>query len=314
MTSEAVSRLDYIDPLSQKKYELMRCPHCDVEFWTPLEMPPASYYEQSGGDYKEFHETGSDELKWWHRTFLQHFSGLQSRGRILDIGCADGRLLKKLKAEGWDIYGIDLDRKSVEVARKNCQTDHIYHGLLDDCVGNFEPHSFDVITFFEVLEHQPRPIHFMNQVRTLIKPGGWIGGSVPNRSRYVVKQRFSPDNPPHHFTLWTEHAIRTFMDRQGLEKFSIFFTRFEPHIIDQIFKSIMYDRLLKLKGNLGVETFAAGGEQRGVASLISIIKRLVWNPLLWLISWTEYPYLFAMKKSISMFFEAQFKKETRSPG
>lgn len=41
--------------------------------------------------------------------------------------------------------------------------------------------KFDVITFFEVLEHQDRPREFLERVKELLKPGGWLAGSVPKR-------------------------------------------------------------------------------------------------------------------------------------
>jgi 2-polyprenyl-3-methyl-5-hydroxy-6-metoxy-1,4-benzoquinol methylase len=41
--------------------------------------------------------------------------------------------------------------------------------------------KFDVITFFEVLEHQDKPREFLEMVKGFLKGGGYIAGSVPNR-------------------------------------------------------------------------------------------------------------------------------------
>jgi 2-polyprenyl-3-methyl-5-hydroxy-6-metoxy-1,4-benzoquinol methylase len=41
-----------------------------------------------------------------------------------------------------------------------------------------------VITFFEVLEHQDKPREFLEMVKGLLKEGGYIAGSVPNRERF----------------------------------------------------------------------------------------------------------------------------------
>ncbi|MEM2074300.1 MAG: methyltransferase domain-containing protein, partial [Nitrososphaeria archaeon] len=41
--------------------------------------------------------------------------------------------------------------------------------------------KFDVITFFEVLEHQDKPVEFLEAIKSMLKPGGYIAGSVPNR-------------------------------------------------------------------------------------------------------------------------------------
>jgi 2-polyprenyl-3-methyl-5-hydroxy-6-metoxy-1,4-benzoquinol methylase len=41
--------------------------------------------------------------------------------------------------------------------------------------------KFDVITFFEVLEHQDKLREFLEMVKGLLREGGYIAGSVPNR-------------------------------------------------------------------------------------------------------------------------------------
>jgi len=54
-----------------------------------------------------------------------------------------------------------------------------------------------------VLEHQDRPREFLEKVKELLKPGGWIAGSVPNRQLFRFSNKplnYQMGNfPPHHF-------------------------------------------------------------------------------------------------------------------
>ena len=41
---------------------------------------------------------------------------------------------------------------------------------------------FDIVSFFEVLEHQADPAAFLSEVRACLRPRGFIVLSVPNRN------------------------------------------------------------------------------------------------------------------------------------
>ena len=276
-------------------------------------MPPAEYYE-SAGDYDQFHERGSDVIRWWHKSFFQNFPRLHLKGKILDVGCADGRFLLKMKTLGWDIYGLDLDRVSVNVARVNCATQNIFHGLLGDIDQFVEPHSFDVITFFEVLEHQSNPIAFISAVKKLLKPGGMIAGSVPNRDRYIVSVRFAPDHPPHHFTMWNYKVLKNFLNKYDFTDVTHRFTRYKPILFEQIVRQLAEARISKIKAGLGVRSLQTLKNNTAVekkALILAAIKRYFWNPTLFIFSITEYPILWFSHKSVSMYFDAELTASSK---
>lgn len=297
----------YTEPITRVEYKLYSCPNCEVEFWTPLLMPPAAYYEQYGGEYDEFHKEGSGDLRAWHKTFIKKYRNLGLKGNILDVGCADRRFLKAMKNMGWDIYGIEMDSLSAEKAKKHCQTTNIFNGTLHEIHSSFPPHFFDVITFFEVFEHQSDPIGFFHSVKKLLKPKGVIAGSVPNRDRYVVNKRFSPDLPPHHFTLWNADALRRFVESQGFADFTHYYTRYTPHLINQIVRNLAYHFILDLKSMIGADSFHATENKESFSIkqfAVIYAKRYVWDNLMRLLSILELPIVFLTNKSISFVFEA----------
>jgi SAM-dependent methyltransferase len=74
---------------------------------------------------------------------------------------------------------------------------------------------FDVITFFEVLEHQANPSGFMKNVRRLLRSGGIISGSVPNRKRLKFMADEKWDRPPYHYTSWDSDTLHRFLSMNG---------------------------------------------------------------------------------------------------
>ena len=80
--------------------------------------------------------------------------------------------------------------------------------------------KFDVVTFFEVLEHQTEPGEFLRSVRSCLKPQGTIALSVPNRERWLTGPDVL-DYPPNHFLRWNAAALKKFLAAQGFEVLSV---------------------------------------------------------------------------------------------
>ena len=74
------------------------------------------------------------------------------------MGCGDGRFLRHAKEQGFEVWGIDFDKKSVENVKSNLGIDTVFAMSLEEFheYANEKNLKFDVITFFEVLEHQDK--------------------------------------------------------------------------------------------------------------------------------------------------------------
>lgn len=203
----------YISNWNKKEYKLYHCPSCDLQWWEPLKVEPEFYEEEGEEGYAVFHLGISETLGENHKMFFKHFP-LKS-GRLLDVGCGDGRFLKKAKEVGFEVWGIDFDRKSVQVCREKKGLENVYAMSLEEFseLAKKEGLKFDIITFFEVLEHQDRPREFLEKVKELLKPGGWIAGSVPNRERIFKFERY--DFPPNHFLRFNRHSLLKLLNMLG---------------------------------------------------------------------------------------------------
>ena len=71
-------------------------------------------------------------------------------GKLLEIACFDGYLLKKLNSDGWDIYGCDPSSMT-KVAVEDFGEERIINDFFTE--KTFPPETFDVVIFRNLLEH-----------------------------------------------------------------------------------------------------------------------------------------------------------------
>ena len=197
------------------RYKLFGCGACGLQFWEPREMPDARWYEQMYG--------GRDEkllpLEPGHKYFLADSLAPRS-GELLDIGCGTGNLLAAARDAGYEVTGIELDRNAARFAKEQLDLQNILPLTISEFAEQHAEERFDVVTFFEVLEHQAAPLEFLQRVRACVKPGGMIALSIPNRERWLTGPDVL-DYPPNHFLRWNADALRKFLSAQRFEVLSI---------------------------------------------------------------------------------------------
>lgn len=213
---------NYSSPVSSHTYSLYRCAQCDLEFWEPRKLAQDLYEQDSFSLYGSAH-VGLRRIRPYHRTFFENLP--ISRGRLLDIGCADGAFLKEAVLHGFEVWGLDFDQKSVERAIAN-GLPKVYNISLEKFCDEAHKKAlqFHVVSCFEVLEHQDEPMRFIQQIKGLLADGGYIVGSVPNRERLFCKKDRTlslGDYPPHHFLYFSKGVIRTLLRQEKFKNIEV---------------------------------------------------------------------------------------------
>lgn len=127
----------------------------------------------------------------------QEFSGL----RILEIGCGNGYLLKRLRDAGAEVLGIEPG----EHGQNGGDTWNV--PIIHGCFPNKAVQDqFDLIISFAVLEHVENPQSFLSLIKSNLKPSGKVIIGVPDESPYILHGDVS--------TLFHEHW--SFFDAQTL--------------------------------------------------------------------------------------------------
>jgi len=130
---------------------------------------------------------------------------------ILDVGCANARDLIPLCKKGCKCTGIDFSSSMIEEAKKDLSKNHITDVQVE--VGDatnlrFPDKSFDKVYASEVLEHIPDYAKAVSELSRVLKPGGWVVISTPNRhswhgfDRYFIWQTFFRKKWRHPYDEW----------------------------------------------------------------------------------------------------------------
>lgn len=104
-----------------KTYKLYICEKCDLEFWYPLEFVEEIY---STDLLNVGYATRAYIIKApsypYHRfglKYLKKSKDYLSGNKLLEIGCGTGMFLREAKKIGFDVYGVDLDKRAITVAK-----------------------------------------------------------------------------------------------------------------------------------------------------------------------------------------------------
>jgi 2-polyprenyl-3-methyl-5-hydroxy-6-metoxy-1,4-benzoquinol methylase len=185
------------------KWSLYECSKCTVQFWMPFENPGVNHYERK---YIVRDTMNPQILYGYHKYFLKIQKNFPKNTRVLDLGCGTCDLLAELKKRGAEVWGVDLDKNAINFAKKYLKLENVYAMSCDEFFKLPNLPKFDMITFFELLEHLDNPLEFIQSVKNLLKEDGTIVMSTPSRER-ILANLWQSDFPPHHLTRWNEKAI-----------------------------------------------------------------------------------------------------------
>lgn len=127
-------------------------------------------------------------------------------GRILEIGCGSGEMLRYLDRLGWVVEGIDVDPKAVAVARNSGLKVYCGDPLMLSIAGG----SYDVVTMGHVIEHVYDPRKLLVECLRLLKPGGTLVIVTPNAQglgHKLMGRNWLHLDPPRHLHLFNSLTL-----------------------------------------------------------------------------------------------------------
>lgn len=149
-----------------------------------VEKPPAAPRELYQDDY--YHSAREKEIGYADYQFVaEHATAwaasltrlLVPSGRVLDVGCADGHLLKKL-LRSHECYGIEVNPRMAEICA-GAGIRMIGADVFDPQLSERNASSFDVVLAIAVLEHLSDFRKAVQVMLELLKPEGTLVLEVP---------------------------------------------------------------------------------------------------------------------------------------
>jgi 2-polyprenyl-3-methyl-5-hydroxy-6-metoxy-1,4-benzoquinol methylase len=141
-------------------------------------------------------------------------------GRLLEVGCGNGRMLKMMADLGWLAEGVDFDAAAAQNGIDKGL--NIHTGFLEEL--QYEENCFDAITMSHVIEHVHDPLELLKECCRILKPGGRFALVTPNIGsighRLFGSSWFHLD-PPRHLRIFSVKSLRTLLQMAGFRSINI---------------------------------------------------------------------------------------------
>ena len=140
----------------------------------------APHHLAQGNEQVVFPEGLPPRPRTWH-TLEKCLPTLPRLGRLLDMGCGNGAVLKSAGAllKGWELHGYDLNDKHREAVLRLPGVVSFTSGSL----ARLPCREFDLVVLWHTLEHIASPLGPLAELRDLLKPGGCLLVQVPDIER-----------------------------------------------------------------------------------------------------------------------------------
>jgi SAM-dependent methyltransferase len=212
-------------------YEVYRCIRCGLEQTFPMPSLPElkRLYEvqynfggETGAPYSRIRERflSSSLYRLWCRLDGDiSFHLPRGSGRLLDIGCNEGRGLRIYSRNGFRVEGLELNETAAAIARKFGFEVHTC--LLEE----FDPAiPYDFAVMSNVLEHSLDPRQMLRDTRRILARGGRVWISCPNSQswlRRVFGRSWINWHVPFHLFHFSAKSLRQVLAEEGFEQIQV---------------------------------------------------------------------------------------------
>jgi 2-polyprenyl-3-methyl-5-hydroxy-6-metoxy-1,4-benzoquinol methylase len=211
--------------IAGKGYRFVECLDCRLTYQNPQPLfdDLARRYGQSYFRYEKANEANFFrlmELGLQDIGFGALAASLPAPRRALDVGCATGMLLERLRSEGWEVQGLDLCRQSALYAGAKRGVP-VFVGTLEQA--RLPDESFSLVHFSHLIEHLPDPAAFLREVRRILRPQGLAVVTTPNidgLQARLFRERWRSAIADH-LCLFSTRTLRRLLESCGLRVLKI---------------------------------------------------------------------------------------------
>ena len=211
----------------KRTWDIVRCSNCSMIHLSPsprsneMEVLYEAYYNFGGLIFGNYSRLRAFFLRSFFYRLWMYIDGdisfhlLTGRGRLLDVGCNEGRGLLIYRNNGFKVEGLEPNELAAKAAIK--RGFKIYTKSLE----SFQPSdSFDVVVLSNVLEHSLYPIEMLRHVARILKSDGQAWISCPNVNswqRSVFGKFWINWHVPFHIVHFSQNALSKILQQTGFE-------------------------------------------------------------------------------------------------
>jgi 2-polyprenyl-3-methyl-5-hydroxy-6-metoxy-1,4-benzoquinol methylase len=206
------------------EFLLVKCRVCGLMYLNPqpewselIKHYPdeyAPYARKAGMSEAAYH-------RWSERYGMQRrcraIARFRSAGCLLDVGCATGQFLDEMRQHGWEPFGVEPVAAAATFAREHFGI-NVFEGTVEEA--HFPEDMFDVITFWDVLEHVVDPKLTLQEVYRILKPDGWLVVQVPEPQSWQARlfgRYWAGFDAPRHLFAFPQRTFRRQLAKLGFD-------------------------------------------------------------------------------------------------
>ncbi|HKY31576.1 MAG TPA: methyltransferase domain-containing protein [Candidatus Polarisedimenticolia bacterium] len=217
-----VTVTDWRYALTEDLFTIVRCRRCRLAYLNPRPAPgdmrhfyPGRYYDRrrtrSGDPLSNREPPASPRVA--PRVLAEQAALCGGRpGRVLDVGCASGAFLARMRQSGWQVQGVEVSAEAAAWGSAELELDIVNRPLPE---AGLPAASFDVVTYWSSLEHVHEPLAYLAETRRILKPEGRLIALLPNFSSPTVRWLHWGLDPPRHLYHFTPATLRRMLAKAG---------------------------------------------------------------------------------------------------
>jgi 2-polyprenyl-3-methyl-5-hydroxy-6-metoxy-1,4-benzoquinol methylase len=141
------------------------------------------YFYESFADHFDSSMNMYDTEKRLTVVFNELLTGDISGKRLLDAGCGTGWFSKLSVERGAIVTSMDIGENLLSKVALKCNSERVLGSILNI---PFEDNVFDIVVSSEVIEHVSDPYLAMQELFRVLKPGGVMVLTTPNKIWYFA--------------------------------------------------------------------------------------------------------------------------------
>ena len=247
-------------------FTFSRCLNCGMVYLNPRLNDKATYqfynsewnaiYNEKKFDAVSTSTTADDKINYSNLELIKKLK--VDNGVLLEVGIGKGYFLQKAHEQGYDVYGVELNKKNCESATRLLGIpDRVLNVDLYDA--KFKEDSFDVIYMRDVFEHVPNPKKLLVEFFRIAKKGCVIYIEVPNIEGWIhklIKERHICVFAFEHLNYWSPETLSKILKSSGFTIKDTFHKSYDfklshilPYYYESAFTSLNHhkaNRLLRI--------------------------------------------------------------------
>lgn len=276
--------------ISEEVFDLYRCSACKFLFTYnyPAEDKIGKYYESdeyishsdtSQGVVNTLYQVARKFMLKRKRNLIRNVTGIK-KGTLLDIGSGTGHFANVMKESGWQLSGIEINRKALDYSIQTFNLDV----ASPEQIPSLKSESFDCITLWHVLEHFHDKYKYASYISRLLKPDGICVVALPNSNSSDAKhyrEFWAAYDVPRHLWHFSPDTFRLFCKKAGLEVVSIKTLPLDVFYISALSEKYKGTSIAFLRGIIKAIFFAFLSflNKNKSSSLIYILRKSVEQPV-----------------------------------